>query len=278
MTAYFVGESDITGLDNYRIHLERLPEHLDNFLKGLGLPSVGASNNQAMIDVLARAKRDGQLWPEASKGLRTFHDAATLFIDEARELVTQLNLYKEPEGTDSIRDNLNTLALHAAPFNLNGKLGISPTSKTYDVTSVLTNKLIHFDSVLYNFTNDITLIKNSTTDIIPRTTDFMRGKILDHDVKHRRADSTFPESVKEQLEIANSSLDSSNKDYLRALQAANNMDVYCTRLRQILNDAKSVLLGITPMSNARWFLNKMNMMNTHLTEAQNFVSRVQALM
>lgn len=278
MAAYLIDEDDVVGLNNFRTYLERFPTSVDSFLKNLALPLLGSGAHPAMINIAARAKRDVPLWPETIKGLKQFHKDATLLINDANELVTQLKLYKRPEGTDSVRENLNTLVLHAEPFNMDGKLGISPSSKTYDVTYVLSQQMTQFDNQLYKAVKDMELIQQSATDVIPRTTDFMKVKIADHEARHRRPDSTFPEPVRKQLELANASLESLRTDYSEALQAASNVLAYCTRLREVLDDARNQLLRISDKSNVRAFLLQMNLMGTRLTQAQNLITPVQGLL
>jgi hypothetical protein len=278
MAAYLIDEEDVVGLNNFQTCLERFPASIDSFLKNLTLPLVGSGEHPAMANVAARAKRDVPLWPATIKDLKQFHQDATLLFNDANELVTQLKLYKRPEDTDSVRENLNTLALHAEPFNMNGKLGISPSTKTYDVTYVLSQKLTHFDNLLYKAVKDMELIQQSATDIIPRTTDFMKVKIAEHEARHRRPDLTFSAPVRKQLELANGSLESLRTEYAEALQAAGNLLAYCTRQREILDDARNQLLRISDRSNVRSFLLQMNLMGTRLTQAQSLVNRVRGLL
>lgn len=273
MASYLISEPDITGLNSFQSYLERYPVLIQAFLKNLRLPSLESGTQQTLVNMVTRARRDTPVWPETSEQLRNFHRAVTLLINDASELVTQLKLYKRPADTDSVRENLNTLALHAAPFNMNGKLGISPTSKTYDVTYVLSNKLTQFDSLLYKAVKDMELIQQSATDIIPRTIDFMRVSIAEHEARNRKPDGSFPESVQKQLETAKSNLESSRTEYSSAVEAANNLQAYCTRLSEILSDSKTQLLRISDKSNVRTFLLQMNLMDTRLTAAMALIKK-----
>ncbi|SQG00408.1 Uncharacterised protein [Paucimonas lemoignei] len=277
MAAYLIDESDIAGLESFRTHLENYPTLINGFLKNLGLMSLQDSGDQAMINVASRARRDITLWPDTAKKLRQFHQDATSFISDANELVTQLKLYKRPDDTDSIRENLNTLSLHAEPFNMKGKLGISASSNTYDVTYVLSEKLNNFDNLLYNAVQDMQLIQQSVADIIPRTIDFMKVKISEHESRHRKPDSTLPEPVRKQLEAANNSLESSKTEYSTAIEAANNLHAYCNQVRELLSDARSNLLRISDKSNVRSFLLQINLMGSRVTEAQGLINRARDL-
>ncbi|MCI8210959.1 hypothetical protein AUC61_15605 [Pseudomonas sp. S25] len=278
MAAYFIGKSDVLGLNNFQAYLERYAISVDSFLKNLTLPLLQSGQHPALNNVAARAKRDIPLWPGTVKNLRQLHQDATRVIDEANELVSQLKLYKRPEGTDAVRENLNTLLLHAEPFNMNGKLGISPSSKTYDVTYFLSQKLTQFDGLLYTAFSELKLLLQTATDIIPRTVDFMRVKIAEHEARHRRPDSTFSGPVQKQLDLANSSLDASRTEYTVALEAAGNVLGYCTRLRETLNDSRNQLLLISDKSNVRTFIFQINQMGTRLTLAQNMINRTHSVL
>ncbi|MCD5980402.1 hypothetical protein [Pseudomonas quasicaspiana] len=273
-----ISESDVVGLNNFKLYLERFPAYIDSFLKNLALPLLGSGQHPAMNDVAARGNRDIPLWPANTKALRQLHQDITLLISDANELVTQLKLYKRPEDTDSVRENLNTLLLHAEPFNMSGKLGISPSSKTYDVTYFLSQKLTHFDGLLYTAVKDLQLLQQTATDVIPRTVDFMKVKIAAHEARHRKPDSTFSGPVQKQLDLANRSLDASRAEYTCALEAASNVLGYCTRLRETLNDSRTQLLLISDKSNVRTFILQMNLMGTRLTQAQGMVNNAQAVL
>ncbi len=273
-----ISESDVVGLNNFKLYLERFPASIDSFLKNLALPLLGSGQHPAMNDVAARGNRDIPLWPANAKALRQLHQDITLLISDANELVTQLKLYKRPEDTDSVRENLNTLSLHAEPFNMSGKLGISPSSKTYDVTYFLSQKLTHFDGLFYSVFKDLQLLQQTATDVIPRTVDFMKVKIAAHEARHRKPDSTFSGPVQKQLDLANRSLDASRAEYTCALEAASNVLGYCTRLRETLNDSRTQLLLISDKSNVRTFILQMNLMGTRLTQAQGMVNNAQAVL
>lgn len=278
MVSYLISESDIAGLNNFRVYLERYPGLIEGFLKNLGLPSLDSGTQQTLVNIVTRAKRDAPVWPDLSEQLRNVHKDVTLFINDFSEIVTQLKLYKRPEETDPIRENLNTLALHAAPYNLNGKLGISPTSKTSDLLYRMSTTLNSFDYVIADATLKMKRVQDSTSDIIPRTTDFMKVKIGEHEARHRKPDGSFPESVRKQLETTNSNLESSKTEYSSAIEAANNLHAYCTRLRQLLSDAKGQLLLISDLSNVRTFLLQMNLMDTRLNQAHDLVKRGRDLL
>lgn len=272
-----INENDVAGLNNFQLYLEGFPASIDSFLNNLALPLLASRQNPAMNDTAARAKLEVQLWPANVKALRQLHQDATLLISDANELVSRLELYKRPEGTDPIRENLNTLLLHAQPFNMSGKLGISPSSKTYDVLYFLSQKLIHFENSLYDAIEDIKLLQRTATDIIPRTIDFMKVKIAEHEARHRKPDSTFSGPVQRQLELANRSLDASRAEYTWALEAAGNVLGYCTRLRGMLYDSR-VELFIGDKSNVRTFILQMNLMGSRLTQAQRMINKAQAVL
>lgn len=278
ITAFMADESQAVGLDNFRIYLERLPDHLDNFLKNLGLPLLSSSTHPAMSPVAARAQRDIPLWPKMATELRQFHVDVTRLIDDAIALVTQLNLYEQSDDSHSALENLNTLRLHAAPFTINGKLGISPSSKTYEVTHTLSETLIAFENRLYIALQDMKLIQQSTVDIIPRVIDFMRVKIAEHEARHRRQDSTFTEPVRKQLEAAYASLQSSRAAYFAAVEAANRLHAYCTLQRDTLADSRRQLLRISEGSNVRIFVLQMNLMSIRLVEANRMIKRIRELL
>lgn len=273
-----INENDVAGLNNFQLYLERFPASIDSFLTNLALPLLGSGQHPAMNDTAARAKRDIQLWPDNAKALRLVHQGVTPLICDTNELLTQITLYEKPEGTDPIRENLNKLVLHTEPFNMNGKLGISPSSKTYDVTYFLSQKLIHFEDSLYDAIQDMEQIQKTASDVIPRTVDFMKVKIAEHEARHRKPDSTFAGPVQKQLDLANRSLDASRAEYTWALEAAGNVLGYCTRLRGMLYDSRTQMMLISDKSNVRTFILQMNLMGSRLTQAQRMINKAQAVL
>lgn len=281
MTVYLIDHSDSVGLYSHCKYLEQLPQRIEVFKLDLGLVpprEVGKYLEPALLQTTERSKREVSLWPDMVKSLRVLHQDFSLFIRETNRFVDQLTAYKQLKDRDGLRENINTIAVGVAPFNMINKLGISASSKSPEVVALVRQKLQHFEERFSSKATAMEQIRQSVLGVIPRFIDFMSTKIADHEAKHRRNNQPLPAAVLDQLDTAKSKVHWSDKQYLYGLQAASNMGTYCSRMEILLQDARAELVGINEQSNLKALALNMSLMGVRTTEAESLAKRVQEML
>jgi len=281
MTVYLIDHSDSVGLYSHCKYLEQLPQRIEVFKLDLGLvppQEVGKHLEPALLQTTERAKREVSLWPDMVKSLQLLHQDFSVFIRETNRFVDQLTAYKQLKDRDGLSENINTVAVGVAPFNMINKLGISASSKSPEVVALVRQKLQHFEERFASNATAMEQIRQSVLGVIPRFIDFMNTRIADHEAKHRRNDQPLPAAVLEQLDTARSKVHWSDKQYLYGLQAASNMGTYCSRMAILLQDARAELVGINEQSNVKALALNMSLMGARSTEAESLAKRVQEML
>ena len=281
MTVYLIDHSDSVGLYSHCKYLEQLPQRIEVFKLDLELvppKEVGKHLEPSLLQTTERAKREVSLWPDMVKSLQVLHQDFSLFIRETNRFVDQLTTYKQLKDRDGLRENINTIAVGVAPFNMINKLGISASSKSPEVVALVQQKLQHFEERFASKATAMEQIRQSVLGVIPRFIDFMNTKIADHEAKHHRNNQPLPAAVLEKLDTARSKVHWSDKQYLYGLQAASNMGTYCSRMAILLKDARAELVGINEQSNIKALALNMSLMGVRTTEAESLAKRVQEML
>lgn len=277
MTLYLINHSDSVGLYNHRNYLEQLPQRIEVFKLDLDLVpphEVGSYREPALLQTTERAKRELSLWPDMVKPLRLLHQDFTLFIRETNRFVDQLTVYKQLKDRDGLRENINTIAVGVAPFNMVNKLGISASTHAPEVVALVRQKLRDFEERFSSQTSEIEQIRQSVLGVIPRFIDFMNTTIADHEAMHRTNNKQLSDAVVGQLSTAKSKIHWSEKQYLYGLQAASNMGTYCARMTVLLQDARADLSAIGDQSNIKALELNMSLMGARTHEAEDLAKRV----
>lgn len=277
MTIYLIEHADSVGLSNHRYYLEQLPQRIELFKMDLGLVpahEVGKYREPALTRTTERARQDMSRWPDMVKPMRQLHQDFALFIRETNRFVSQLDVYQQLKGRKGTRDHLDTLALHLEPFNLTGKLGISPSTKTSEVVALVRQKLQDFEGLFSVKATEMELIRLSVHEVIPRFIDFMNLRIVEHEAKHRRNNQQLSATVLDELATARSKLRWSEKQYLYGLQAASNMGTYCSRMADLLQYARTELDSINGRSSVAMLALSTGLMGARTNEAESLAKRV----
>ena len=281
MTIYLIEHADSVGLHGHRVYLEQLPQRIELFKMDLGLVpahEVGKYREPALTRSTDRARQDMSRWPEMVKPMRQLHQDFALFIRETNRFVSQLEVYQQLKGRQGTRDHLDTLALHLEPFNLTGKLGISPSTKTSEVVALIRQKLQDFESLFSVKATEMELIRLSVHEVIPRFIDFMNLRIVEHETKHRRNNQQLSAIVIDELATARSKIRWSEKQYLYGLQAASNMGTYCSRMTVLLQYARDELDGIDDRSSIAMLTLATGLMGARTHEAESLAKRVSEML
>lgn len=281
MTIYLIEHADSVGLHGHRVYLEQLPQRIELFKMDLGLVpahEVGKYREPALTRTTDRARQDMSRWPEMVKPMRQLHQDFALFIRETNRFVSQLEVYQQLKGRQGTRDRLDTLALHLEPFNLTGKLGISPSTKTSEVVALIRQKLQDFESLFSVKATEMELIRLSVHEVIPRFIDFMNLRIVEHETKHRRNNQQLSAIVIDELATARSKVRWSEKQYLYGLQAASNMGTYCSRMTVLLQYARDELDGIDDRSSIAMLTLATGLMGARTHEAESLAKRVSEML
>lgn len=281
MTIYLIEHADSVGLHGHRVYLEQLPQRIELFKMDLGLVpahEVGKYREPALTRTTDRARQDMSRWPEMVKPMRQLHQDFALFIRETNRFVSQLEVYQQLKGRQGTRDHLDTLALHMEPFNLTGKLGISPSTKTSEVVALIRQKLQDFESLFSVKATEMELIRLSVHEVIPRFIDFMNLRIVEHETKHRRNNQQLSAIVIDELATARSKVRWSEKQYLYGLQAASNMGTYCSRMTVLLQYARDELDGIDDRSSIAMLTLATGLMGARTHEAESLAKRVSEML
>lgn len=281
MTIYLIEHADSVGLHGHRVYLEQLPQRIELFKMDLGLVpahEVGKYREPALTRTTDRARQDMSRWPEMVKPMRQLHQDFALFIRETNRFVSQLEVYQQLKGRQGTRDHLDTLALHLEPFNLTGKLGISPSTKTSEVVALIRQKLQDFESLFSVKATEMELIRLSVHEVIPRFIDFMNLRIVEHETKHRRNNQQLSAIVIDELATARSKVRWSEKQYLYGLQAASNMGTYCSRMTVLLQYTRDELDGIDDRSSIAMLTLATGLMGARTHEAESLAKRVSEML
>jgi hypothetical protein len=281
MTIYLIEHADSVGLHGHRVYLEQLPQRIELFKMDLGLVpahEVGKYREPALTRTTDRARQDMSRWPEMVKPMRQLHQDFALFIRETNRFISQLEVYQQLKGRQGTRDHLDTLALHLEPFNLTGKLGISPSTKTSEVVALIRQKLQDFESLFSVKATEMELIRLSVHEVIPRFIDFMNLRIVEHETKHRRNNQQLSAIVIDELATARSKVRWSEKQYLYGLQAASNMGTYCSRMTVLLQYARDELDGIDDRSSIAMLTLATGLMGARTHEAESLAKRVSEML
>ena len=281
MTIYLIEHADSVGLHGHRVYLEQLPQRIELFKMDLGLVpahEVGKYREPALTRTTDRARQDMSRWPEMVKPMRQLHQDFALFIRETNRFISQLEVYQQLKGRQGTRDHLDTLALHLEPFNLTGKLGISPSTKTSEVVALIRQKLQDFESLFSVKATEMELIRLSVHEVIPRFIDFMNLRIVEHETKHRRNNQQLSAIVIDELATARSKIRWSEKQYLYGLQAASNMGTYCSRMTVLLQYARDELDGIDDRSSIAMLTLATGLMGARTHEAESLAKRVSEML
>jgi hypothetical protein len=281
MTIYLIEHADSVGLHGHRVYLQQLPQRIELFKMDLGLVpahEVGKYREPALTRTTDRARQDMSRWPEMVKPMRQLHQDFALFIRETNRFISQLEVYQQLKGRQGTRDHLDTLALHLEPFNLTGKLGISPSTKTSEVVALIRQKLQDFESLFSVKATEMELIRLSVHEVIPRFIDFMNLRIVEHETKHRRNNQQLSAIVIDELATARSKVRWSEKQYLYGLQAASNMGTYCSRMTVLLQYARDELDGIDDRSSIAMLTLATGLMGARTHEAESLAKRVSEML
>lgn len=277
MTIYLIEHADSVGLSSHRYYLEQLPQRIELFKMDLGLVpahEVGKYREPVLTRTTERARQDMSRWPDMVKAMRQLHQDFALFIRQTNRFVSQLEVYQQLKGRKGTRDHLDTLALHLEPFNLTGRLGISPSTKASEVVALVRQKLEDFEGLFNVKATEMELIRLSVHEVIPRFIDFMNLRIVEHEAKHRRNNQQLSATVLDQLATARSKLRWSEKQYLYGMQAASNMGTYCSRMAELLRYAKAELDGINDRSSVAILALSTGLMGARTNESENLAKRV----
>lgn len=281
MTIYLIEHADSVGLHGHRVYLEQLPQRIELFKMDLGLVpahEVGKYREPALTRTTDRARQDMSRWPEMVKPMRQLHQDFALFIRETNRFVNQLEVYQQLKGRQGTRDHLDTLALYLEPFNLTGKLGISPSTKTSEVVALIRQKLQNFEGLFSVKATEMELIRLSVHEVIPRFIDFMNLRIVEHEAKHRHNNQQLSAIVIDELATARSKVRWSEKQYLYGLQAASNMGTYCSRMTVLLQYARDELDGIDDRSSIAMLTLATGLMGARTHEAESLAKRVSEML
>lgn len=277
MTIYLIEHADSVGLSSHRYYLEQLPQRIEVFKMDLGLVpahEVGKYREPVLTRTTERARQDMSRWPDMVKPMRQLHQDFALFIRQTNRFVSQLEVYQQLKGRKGTRDHLDTLALHLEPFNLTGRLGISPSTKASEVVALVRQKLEDFEGLFNVKATEMELIRVSVHEVIPRFIDFMNLRIVEHEAKHRRNNQQLSATVLDQLATARSKLRWSEKQYLYGMQAASNMGTYCSRMAELLRYAKAELDGINDRSSVAILALSTGLMGARTSESESLAKRV----